>query len=173
MPWYWPHVDNPQRAKLARVNGTGLKVPCMGSCSLVPSYQDWELSTTDGLRETGSPWFSPSYFFWIAGRNGERRCLVHDKSLSDKALQNFAADMHALGKDTLVNEVRQVQSQVAVLNVSYGDWWLVLPDRRMILSRYESVIGLLGWKKSDFSAQECTDYQANNGGCVGRSSRPM
>lgn len=112
-------------------------------------------------------------FFWIAGRNGERRCLVHDKSLSDKALQNFAADMHALGKDKLVNEVRQVQSQVAVLNVSYGDWWLVLPDRRMILWRYESVIGLLGWKKSDFSAQECTDYQANNGGCVGRSSRPM
>jgi len=35
--------------------------------------------------------------------------------------------MHALGKDALVNEVRQVQSQVAVLNVSYGDWWLVLP----------------------------------------------
>ena len=97
---------------------------------------------------------------------------VHDKSLSDKALQNFAADMHALGKDALVNEVRHAQSQVAVLNVSYGDWWLVLPDRRMILWRYESVMGLLGWKKSDFSAQECTDYQANNGGCVGALISP-
>lgn len=103
---------------------------------------------------------------------GTSMLWVHDKSLSDKALQNFAADMHALGKDALVSEVRQVQSQVAVLNVSYGDWWLVLPDRRMILWRYESVMGLLGWKKSDFSAQECTDYQANNGGCVGAVISP-
>jgi len=105
-------------------------------------------------------------------RWGTSLLWVHDKSLSDKAIQNFAVDMHALGKDALVNEVRQVQSQVAVLNVSYGDWWLVLPDRRMILWRYESVMGLLGWKKSDFSARECTDYQANNGGCVGEVISP-
>jgi len=105
-------------------------------------------------------------------RRGTSLLWVHDKSLSDKALQNFAADMHALGKDGLVNEVRQAQAQVAVLNVSYGDWWLVLPDRRMILWRYESVMGLLGWKKSDFSAKECTDYQANNGGCVGALISP-
>lgn len=116
------------------------------------------------------PWLSKlreKYPKW-----GTSLLWVHDKSLSDKALQNFAADMHALGKDALVNEVRQVQSQVAVLNVSYGDWWLVLPDRRMILWRYESVMGLLGWKKSDFSAHECTDYQANNGGCVGALLSP-
>jgi len=116
------------------------------------------------------PWLSKlrdKYPKW-----GTSLLWVHDKSLSDKALQNFAADMHALGKDALVNEVRQVQSQVAVLNVSYGDWWLVLPDRRMILWRYESVMGLLGWKKSDFSAHGCTDYQANNGGCVGALISP-
>jgi len=105
-------------------------------------------------------------------RAGTALLWVHDKSLSDKAMQNFAADMHALGKDALVKEVRQVQSQVAVLNVSYGDWWLVLPDRRMILWRYESVIGLLGWKKSDFRAHECTDYQGVTGGCVGAVFSP-
>jgi hypothetical protein len=97
---------------------------------------------------------------------------IHDKSLSDKALQNFAADMHALAKDSLANEVRQVQSQVAVLNVSYGDWWLVLPDRRMILWRYTSVMGLLGWKKSEFRERECTDYQGVTGGCVGAVISP-
>lgn len=97
---------------------------------------------------------------------------VHDKSLTDKAFNNFAADMHAVGKDGLVNEVRQVQSDVAVLNVSYGDWWLVLPDRRMILWRYESVRGLLGWKQSDFHAHECTDYQGVTGGCVGALFSP-
>jgi hypothetical protein len=75
--------------------------------------------------------------------------------------------MHTLGKDALVSEVRQVQSQVVVLNVSYGDWWLVLPDRRMILWRYESVMGLLGLKKSELHEHECTDYQGVTGGCVG------
>lgn len=124
-------------------------------------YEDLALSV---------PWLSKlreKYPKW-----GTSLLWVHDKSLSDKALQTFAADMHALGKDALVSEVRQVQSQVAVLNVSYGDWWLVLPDRRMILWRYESVMGLLGRKKGDFSAHECTDYQANNGGCVGALISP-
>jgi len=72
-------------------------------------YEDLALSV---------PWLSKlrdKYPKW-----GTSLLWVHDKSLSDKALQNFAADMHALGKDALVNEVRQVQSQVAVLNVSYG-----------------------------------------------------
>jgi len=126
-----------------------------------PRYEDLALSVPwlANLREEYPKW-------------GTSLLWVHDKSLSDKALQNFAADMHALGKDALVNEVRQVQSQVAALNVSYGDWWLVLPDRRMVLWRYESVMGLLGWKKSDFSAHECTDYQANNGGCVGALISP-
>ena len=43
---------------------------------------------------------------------------VHDRSLSDKALKNFAADMHKIGTDALANEVKQVESDVAVLNVS-------------------------------------------------------
>jgi hypothetical protein len=46
---------------------------------------------------------------------------VHNQSLSDKALKNFMADMHAVKKDSLANEVRRFQSEVAVLNVSYGD----------------------------------------------------
>jgi hypothetical protein len=45
---------------------------------------------------------------------------VHNQSFSDKAMQNFAADMHALGKDGLANEVRRVQQDVALLNVSYA-----------------------------------------------------
>lgn len=40
-----------------------------------------------------------------------------------------------------------------------GDWWLILPDRRMILWRYESVSGLLGHKKSEFHVDECTDIK--------------
>ena len=97
---------------------------------------------------------------------------MHDRSLSNKALKNFAADMHKIGTDALANEVKQVESDVAVLNVSQGDWWLILPDRRMILWRYESVAGLLGWKKSDFDERECTDYQGGTGGCVGTLFSP-
>lgn len=122
----------------------------------VPRYEDLALAV---------PWLARLRAKYP--KLGTNLLWVHDKGLSDKALQNFAADMHALGKDALVREVRQVQPEVAVLNVSYGDWWLILPDRRMILWRYESVMGLLGWKKSDFRTHECTDYQGVTGGCVG------
>lgn len=126
-----------------------------------PRFEDLALSV---------PWLTKlhaKYPKW-----GTTLLWVHDKSLSDKGLKNFAADMHNIGKDALVNEVKNVQSEVAVLNVSYGDWWLILPDRRMILWRYESVMGLLGWKKSDFHERECADYQGVTGGCVGALFSP-
>jgi hypothetical protein len=126
-----------------------------------PRYEDLALSV---------PWLAKLRAKYP--KSGTTLLWVHDKSLSDKAFNNFAADMHAAGKDALVNEVRQVKSDVAVLNVSYGDWWIVLPDRRMILWRYESVMGLLGWKKSDFHEHECTDYQGVTGGCVGALISP-
>lgn len=97
---------------------------------------------------------------------------VHDKSMSDKAMKNFAADMHALGKDELAEEVRRDQDKVAVLNVSYGDFWLVLPDRRMVLWRFESVRGLLGLNRSEIPTVECTDYQGVTGGCAGVTISP-
>src|SRR6201998_1321729 len=111
------------------------------------------------------PWLSrlrDKYPKW-----GTTLLWVHDVSFSDKAMKQFSADMHMLRKDALATEVREVQRDVAVLNVSYGDWWLVLPDKRMVLWRYESVSGLLGFKKADFPLHECTDYQGVTGGCVG------
>jgi hypothetical protein len=95
---------------------------------------------------------------------------VHNTSFSDKAMQNFAADMHLAGKDGLAEEVRRVQQDVAVLNIGYGDYWLILPDRRMVLWRYESVSGLLGFKH--FAAHKCADYQGVSGGCVGAVVSP-
>ncbi|HYE24571.1 MAG TPA: hypothetical protein VEG32_05150, partial [Clostridia bacterium] len=97
---------------------------------------------------------------------------VHDKSFTDKAVRNFVADMHVLGKDALADEVSRTQTDIAVLTVSYGDYWLVLPDKRMVLWRYQSVSGLLGFKPSQFSVKECTDYQGVTGGCVGAVVSP-
>ncbi len=82
---------------------------------------------------------------------------VHDRPFSDKAMSQFAADMHELGKDALADEVRRVQGEVALLNVGYGDYWIVMPGRRMVLWRYESVLGLLGFKQSEFRHEQCTD----------------
>jgi hypothetical protein len=97
---------------------------------------------------------------------------VHDASLSNKGMSQFAADMHLLQKDSLAEEVRKMQRDIAVLNVSYGDWWLVLPDKRMVLWRYESVSGLLGLEASRLSVRECSEYQGVTGGCVGAIVSP-
>jgi hypothetical protein len=74
-----------------------------------PRYEDLALSV---------PWLAKlreKYPKW-----GTTLLWVHDRSFSDKAFKNFVADMHKLGRDSLVNEVRQVQSDVSVINVSDG-----------------------------------------------------
>jgi hypothetical protein len=97
---------------------------------------------------------------------------VHDRPFSDKAMKQFAADMHQLGKDDLADEVRKVQDDVALVNVGHGDYWIVMPDRRMVLWRYESVSGLLGFKQMQFMVRRCTRYQGVTGGCVGAVVSP-
>jgi hypothetical protein len=92
---------------------------------------------------------------------------VHDRSFGEKAMRIFAADMDLLGKGALVDEVRSQQDEVALITVNYGDYWLVLPDNRMILWRYTSVSGLLNLKPSDFNTRRCSEYPSVTGGCVG------
>jgi hypothetical protein len=93
--------------------------------------------------------------------------FVHDRSFSDKAMQNFRADMKQLGKDSLADEVARVQDKVALVFLDYGSDWIVLPDSRMILWRHYLPASFLKWTKADFTFKRCVDYNANNGGCVG------
>jgi hypothetical protein len=92
---------------------------------------------------------------------------VHDRSFSEKAMSLFAADMNAMGKSVLVDEVRAEQDKIALITIRYGDYWLVLPDKKMVLWRYTSVSGLLNFKSSDFPFRRCSEYNGVTGGCVG------
>jgi len=93
--------------------------------------------------------------------------FVHDRSFSDKAMQNFTADMKHLGKEFLADEVARVQDKVALVFIDYGSYWIVLPDKRMILWRHYLPASFLKWTQADFTFKRCVDYNANNGGCVG------
>jgi hypothetical protein len=78
--------------------------------------------------------------------------------------------MHALGRDNLVKEIRDKQSEITLLITgrTYAEsYWLILPDTRVILWRYNGPSGLLKWKPSDFQTAECADYEEHFGGCVG------
>ncbi len=97
---------------------------------------------------------------------------VHDRSFSEKAMGIFAADMDILEKGALASEVRAEENEVALITVNYGDYWLILPDKRMILWRYTSVSGLLNFKPSDLNARRCSDYATVTGGCVGALVMP-
>lgn len=92
---------------------------------------------------------------------------VHDRSFSEKAMSLFAADMNAIGKSAIADEVRAEQGEIALITIQYGDYWLVLPDKRMVMWRYSSVSGLLNFKPSDFPFQRCSEYNTVTGGCVG------
>jgi hypothetical protein len=99
-----------------------------------------------------------------------RISYVHNASFGDKALMVFTSDMRALGREDLVREVTIKQSEITLLitGMTYAEsYWLIFPDKRMILWRYNGPSGLLKWKPSDFRTAECADYGVPFGGCVG------
>jgi hypothetical protein len=91
---------------------------------------------------------------------------VHDASLGDKAMRVFAADMHAIGKDDVVPPVSAQQSQIALVIVG-GAYWILFPDRHLLLWRFDGKNGLLNWKPETFAFRRCSDYHPVWGGCVG------
>jgi hypothetical protein len=99
-----------------------------------------------------------------------RISYVHKPSFGDKALKVFAGDMHALGKDDIAQEARAKQFEITLImtgNTYAESYWLIFPDKHVILWRYNGASGLLKWKPSDFRTAECADYGVPFGGCVG------
>jgi len=100
-----------------------------------------------------------------------RISYVHNLSFGEKALRTFAADMKARGREDLVEPVQAQQSQITLLIIgrTYAEsYWLVFPDKHMMLWRYEGPTGLLKWTPADFLRGQCGTYQTNHGGCSGR-----
>ena len=94
--------------------------------------------------------------------------FVHDRSIGEHALQVFTADMVAIGKRELADEVSAVRENAVLLALGYGAYWILLPDRRMILWRYSHYPGLLKWSERYFSPRRCSSYNDIGGGsCCG------
>ena len=75
----------------------------------------------------------------------------------------------------LIEQVRGQQEEVVLLIVgnTYSEsYWILFPDKHMLLWRYGGASGLLKWSPSDFSAGECAEYKENFGGCSGREVTP-
>lgn len=89
---------------------------------------------------------------------------VKDASLSQKALNIFAADMHAIGRDDLTREVSAHRMEIADLSY-YGDELLLFPDHHAILWRWDPSRDLFRWHASRVKTQECTDYPSLGIGC--------
>jgi hypothetical protein len=141
------------------------------SDGVVHGFEALSARVTDYERLVASlPWLTE----YLRGHPIVRASImyVHDRSFSPKAFNIFAADLAALNKRGLVDEVARVQETVALVNIGYGARWLILPDGRMILWRYAWDKGFLRWSKADFAPSDCTDYRELGGGCVGAVVRP-
>jgi hypothetical protein len=96
---------------------------------------------------------------------------VHGSSFGEHAMQTFAMDMQARGREDLIAEVRSQQPQIALLKIGAADW-LLFPDKHMMLWRYDGPSGLFNWTPADFSPGQCGAYRSNYGGCSGREVAP-
>jgi hypothetical protein len=86
---------------------------------------------------------------------------VGDRSFSEKAFQIFAADMRLQKKESLVREVEAVQKDVSLLSVGWRynrDYWLVLPDKRVVLWRFKPYGQPIKWPAAASSAWDCSKY---------------
>jgi hypothetical protein len=109
-----------------------------------------------------------------------RLAFFHNASLSDDALQVFAADMHEVGRDKLLPKVNAEKDGIALFIAGFGaeeSDWLVFPDRRMILWRYwqTPIYGkpsLLKFGLANFDAKPCARVKNNFLHCVGAEISP-
>jgi hypothetical protein len=91
--------------------------------------------------------------------------FVRDASMSEKAMSIFAADMHALGRDDLAQEVSQHRREVADLSY-YGNELILFSDHHAIVWRWDPNRDLFKWRASELKTDRCTDYEALDEGCV-------
>ena len=90
------------------------------------------------------PWLND----YLAQREGvtARIDYVHNQSMGEKAMRVFAADMHKIGKDDLAQEIKAKDTEVVLLIVgmTYSEsYWILFPDKRLVLWRYGGPSGLL------------------------------
>lgn len=104
-----------------------------------------------------------------------RLAWVHNASLGDDALRRFAADMKWRAHNDIASRAKAEQKQIALLMVGteYAEsYWLVFPDKHLVLWRYEGPSGLLNFTPADFGEGACADLGINDGGCSGREVAP-
>lgn len=92
---------------------------------------------------------------------------VVDRSFSEKAMQIFADDMRLVHKESVVKQVEAVQKDVSLLAViakGNRDYWLILPDGRLVFWRFSWDGSPVKWKSLKSSAWDCSNYQDK---CVG------
>jgi hypothetical protein len=104
-----------------------------------------------------------------------RISYVHDQSFGDKAMRVFKADMKLRGREDLIEQVKAQQADIALLIVgnTYSEsYWLLFPDKHMMLWKYGGASGLLKWTHDNFGKGQCSEYENNYGGCSGREVTP-
>ena len=104
-----------------------------------------------------------------------RISYVHNQSLGDKAMRVFTADMKLRGREDLIEQVKTQQADIVLLIVgnTYSEsYWLLFPDKRMMLWRCGGASGLLKWTRNEFGKGQCSEYENNYGGCSAREVTP-
>lgn len=91
---------------------------------------------------------------------------VTDRSFSSKAMSAFDADLRLSGRADLVEAVSRVQDKVALFTIVGGNsvsYWVILPDRRTILWRFDGQGALLRWRNVDLLAWDCGSHSKCSG----------
>jgi len=98
--------------------------------------------------------------------------FVKNRSFSAKAFSTFSQDMKSIGRSDLIAAVEKYREESALVSVGggldyYQSYWIVLPDKKVILWRDSYKIAAPEWKSTLIEHHECAEPRSGGPACVG------
>jgi hypothetical protein len=88
--------------------------------------------------------------------------FANDRFFGEKSMQEFLADVGP--NRSLVDEIKAAPQDIGLLRVHRGraseDYWLILPDRRMVIWRFSGEEPLLKWNTGGLTSGKCNSYRS-------------
>jgi hypothetical protein len=170
----------PQQAN-ARIRLSGERFPPLFEIGVVlPVREDMTVTAPEDLaRVTGDYATTALAPLWLRDFLASHPTpvelrLINGRSFSEKAMMAFERDLKALGKESLAATVKASQERVGLIIVQWqAGYWLVLPDRSMVLWRFSAPSGLLKWTPADVPAKDCASFRVVASQCVGAIVSPQ
>ncbi|MCW5965735.1 MAG: hypothetical protein KIT83_16980 [Bryobacterales bacterium] len=93
-------------------------------------------------------------------------------SITEPEMVMLVKDLIALRKESLLEGIERSREQVVLLTTRDRTWWLILPDKRVVLWKFIEGANLIRWTPEQIPYSRCSPPEHKNLRCVGAVIHP-